>query len=354
MLDGLRGVAALAVVAFHASLMVGFQQNLPYHGTLAVDFFFMLSGLVVANAYEERLRTHRIQFLEFVKIRLIRLYPMIALGTLLGALSMLGHVHHLRATGGLDPHTNATYPALVISLVLGLLILPFGPLGPTLMPLDTPLWSIFYELFINFVYAGIVRFLTRSVLGIVVIFSSITFIAVAIYAGDAGIGIMDSEFFMGFARVSASFFIGVTLHRLYRRGALDGMPGVPFFALTIVLLASFFVPKYHGDVIFCLACIFLLYPLIIIGGLSDTVADRWRPAISMSGRLSYPVYALHKPIIDHLTFLHRFHGVARIGALAGSVAIVVIISYAATLAYDEPVRRRLGTRIRRTAAPIIS
>jgi surface polysaccharide O-acyltransferase-like enzyme len=53
-LDGLRGVAALTVVAFHLfepySLGNPFAQVIN-HGYLAVDFFFLLSGFVVAEMH---------------------------------------------------------------------------------------------------------------------------------------------------------------------------------------------------------------------------------------------------------------------------------------------------------------
>lgn len=61
-LDGLRGVAALAVVCLHTSEEIGFGP-LPAHGYLAVDFFFMLSGVVMASAYGEKLCDGRMGFL---------------------------------------------------------------------------------------------------------------------------------------------------------------------------------------------------------------------------------------------------------------------------------------------------
>jgi len=46
----------------------------PYRGYLAVDFFFMLSGFVLAHAYEERLRSG-MKAWRFMRTRIIRLYP---------------------------------------------------------------------------------------------------------------------------------------------------------------------------------------------------------------------------------------------------------------------------------------
>ena len=51
-LDGLRGIAALAVVIFHFMEWVfsDFSQNFIAHGFLAVNFFFCLSGFVIGYA----------------------------------------------------------------------------------------------------------------------------------------------------------------------------------------------------------------------------------------------------------------------------------------------------------------
>ena len=85
-LDGLRGVASLMVLAFH--LCEPFCDENPVkqvinHGYLAVDFFFMLSGFVIAYAYDDRW-TRMTQW-EFYKRRLIRLQPMVIMGSLFGA-----------------------------------------------------------------------------------------------------------------------------------------------------------------------------------------------------------------------------------------------------------------------------
>jgi peptidoglycan/LPS O-acetylase OafA/YrhL len=64
-LDGLRGVAPLAVVLFHFMEWVfeDFSKNFIAHGFLAVDFFFCLSGFVIGYAYDDRIA--KIGVLEF-------------------------------------------------------------------------------------------------------------------------------------------------------------------------------------------------------------------------------------------------------------------------------------------------
>jgi len=55
-LDGMLGLCALIVVLYHC----GYGLNTPPlvgSGWLSVDVFFVLSGFVIALAYEDKLRT---------------------------------------------------------------------------------------------------------------------------------------------------------------------------------------------------------------------------------------------------------------------------------------------------------
>jgi peptidoglycan/LPS O-acetylase OafA/YrhL len=91
-LDYLRGVAALAIVLLHFRYGLGVKL-LPY-GYLAVDFFFVLSGFVLAHAYEERLLAGMTPA-DFMRARLIRLYPLYAIGTviIIAAVTLSGELH---------------------------------------------------------------------------------------------------------------------------------------------------------------------------------------------------------------------------------------------------------------------
>lgn len=99
-LDGLRGVAALVVIWYH--VFEGFATS-PLdqkfnHGYLAVDFFFILSGFVVGYAYDDRWKGRPggasgvrggMRIRDFLKRRLIRLHPMVVLGSVLGGVTFL-------------------------------------------------------------------------------------------------------------------------------------------------------------------------------------------------------------------------------------------------------------------------
>src|SRR5258708_12872936 len=129
-LDGLRGSAAFLIVLFHLfNYPFGFRPplHLMHHAYLAVDFFFGLSGFVVAYAYDDRWT--RMTMLQFFRIRLIRLHPLVLIGATLG---LLGYIF--------DPFSKAinhtAAPLLLLAYIASLLLLPSPPVGGTLH--DTP------------------------------------------------------------------------------------------------------------------------------------------------------------------------------------------------------------------------
>src|SRR3954468_13971740 len=79
-LDFFRGVAALSVVYYHFHGALGLPRFEP--GFLAVDLFFVLSGIVLGLIYTPKIESG-LSFAEFMWHRLRRLYPMAILVTLL-------------------------------------------------------------------------------------------------------------------------------------------------------------------------------------------------------------------------------------------------------------------------------
>src|SRR5258708_35217396 len=119
-LDGLRGSAAFLIVIFHLfNYSFGWDTSLSLvrHAYLAVDFFFGLSGFVVAYAYDDRWT--RMSVLQFFRIRLTRLHPLVLVGATLGLLGYL-----------LDPFgkgvNQTSAPMLLLAYLTSLLLLPKG------------------------------------------------------------------------------------------------------------------------------------------------------------------------------------------------------------------------------------
>jgi peptidoglycan/LPS O-acetylase OafA/YrhL len=86
-LDGIRGVAVLLVVTYHASyLTAGWGPRLLPGGFVGVDLFFVLSGFLITTILlRERGRTGRVDLGAFARRRMLRLYP--ALAVLVGVVA---------------------------------------------------------------------------------------------------------------------------------------------------------------------------------------------------------------------------------------------------------------------------
>jgi peptidoglycan/LPS O-acetylase OafA/YrhL len=93
-LTGLRGVAAIYVVLYHATGYLSFpggMQGFIKHGYISVDLFFVLSGFVMAMTYGRMFaQTSETSFdlktfKTFIILRLARVWPLFALMTLITA-----------------------------------------------------------------------------------------------------------------------------------------------------------------------------------------------------------------------------------------------------------------------------
>src|SRR5208282_1510836 len=144
-LDGMRGIAAIVVMIYHYYLNLHFRclKN-PF---LAVDFFFMLSGFVIYHAYGEKL-LDGLAAREYLARRISRLYPMMAIGLLLG-LPVL-YVQTVSTSSDYTRHD------LVSSVISNFAMLPYLTVKKQivdqvssrvgLFPVDGPLWSISFEM----------------------------------------------------------------------------------------------------------------------------------------------------------------------------------------------------------------
>ena len=157
-LDGLRGVASVLVVAFHVFETYSggdrFAQIIN-HGYLAVDFFFVLSGFVVAYAYDDRWT--KMTTWDFYKRRLIRLQPMVIMGSIIGAILFYFQKSEIFPQIAITPIWK-----MLLVMVIGFTLIPLPPSmdirgWQEMHPLNGPAWSLFFEYIANILYAAIFR-----------------------------------------------------------------------------------------------------------------------------------------------------------------------------------------------------
>src|SRR5580698_918495 len=239
-LDGLRGIASLMVVAFH--LCEPFShgdatKQVINHGYLAVDFFFMLSGFVIAYAYDER--WSRMTQWEFYKRRLIRLQPMVIMGSLIGAA-----LFYFQAGPAFPLIAGTPAWKMLLVMVVGCTLLPL-PISMDIRgwqemhPLDGPAWSLFFEYIANILYAVGLRKLSKTALGVFVFLAALLLVQLAVFGdrGDliGGWSLDATQLHIGFARLLFPFFAGILLCRLGARIQVKSAFGVASLLLIVVL-----------------------------------------------------------------------------------------------------------------------
>ena len=369
-LDGLRGVAAMLVVAYHLfeTYYHGGPDQPINHGYLAVDFFFVLSGFVIGYAYDDR--WDKMSTWAFFKRRLIRLHPMVIFGTLFGALMFyFGSCTDF-------PLINQT-PWWMVVLVM-FWCFTMIPLPNTMdirgwtetNPLNGPAWSLQWEYIANILYALVIRRFSKVVLGIcVAVFAVMTVILClnidvtgfleernwASYTVVGGWSTTPDQLQVGLTRLLYPFFCGLLISRLDK--LIKVKAGFWWCSLMIVVLLCM---PWMGigtegesrwtNGLYELLCILIAFPLIVSIGAGSSVKGSKSEAINkFLGEISYPIYITHYPLIYMQMSWADSHKDAPLGThIFVAVCIFVLailVAYGALKLYDLPVREWLKKKL---------
>ena len=346
-LDGLRGSAAILVVCFHIMSMataIDSPLNVLHHAYLAVDFFFGLSGFVIAYAYDDRRQA--LSAGQFFLIRIVRLHPLVILGTLLGLLSF-----------AFDPFAGdsqrTTPQTLVVALVLALLLMPSKALpnrwGDT-HGLNGPAWSLFQEYIGNIIYALFLRHVGTRLLAFLAVCAGAALVIVAYGQDTLNRGWGWDNIGIGAVRMAFSFITGLWLYRVR-----DRLPKLDlnWVVLTLVLAAAFMVPnqaalggfKLNG--LYDAAMVIVLFPWIIVAGSYARPHGAMLDLCKLAGRISYPLYITHYPFLyvflNYVSLAKPPPAVTTAVGL-GLLPFLLLCAWLFVKFWDEPLR----TALRRT------
>jgi peptidoglycan/LPS O-acetylase OafA/YrhL len=343
-LDGLRGMAAIAVVFYHIGLY--FQlRYIPAHGYLAVDFFFILSGYVIAHAYDDRLAT-TMSLASFVRVRLIRLYPLALLGVSIGTVAML---IASQVTVGIP--VGAVLEAALMNAAL----LPTSALlavRPFSFPIDTPLWSLSLEIWINIVYALFFPVITRRVLGGLLVVGAALLVLASAVNGGLNIGLKFQTLYLGFPRVLFAFVAGVLLQRFLSQklqssyGSRSRWAHAACLPLLALLLNPSLANADWANGAYDAAAVLFAFPAILCLAAMTIPLPRLEKFWSQLGAISYPLYVTHFPfvlVISNLAHKKHWHGAELYLAAVLTFMVALVVSVLALQLYDVPVRRFLST-----------
>jgi peptidoglycan/LPS O-acetylase OafA/YrhL len=313
-LDALRGIAALCVVGLHTQAVFGSFPPWFAKGYLAVDFFLMLSGYLMARVSEPRIAAGGSPG-AFMAARYRRFWPVVALGSLIGVPYLL-----VRTQG--DPAW------FVGALAANLAFIPF-PADRLIFPLNVPAWTILFELLANALHVVVLWRLATRYLAVLAVILFVLTLGVVINYGSLDVGARPSNMAYAVPRVLLAYTIGMLMWR-YRGAKLAlPLPGwLALIAMPAAMLASWQSGYRHWS--FDLAFVVLLCPLVIATALNlarDTALGRF------SGEISFPLFASHVPVLE----------AARLAGHGPAVALPAVLVIALAILWWTKRPARLGT-----------
>ena len=359
-LDGLRGVAALLVVLYH--VFECFDWSPAPHGYLAVDFFFVLSGFVIGYAYDDRWKPAagtnrpRLTLGGFFRRRLIRLHPMVVAGAVIGAVCFL-----LQGSVRWDG-SHVRIILVMVAMLYGMFMVPLWPGARAdvrgngeMFPLNGPNWSLFFEYIGNIFYALLLRRLPTRWLAAVAAVMGCLLTHIALRDGYLGVGwsMVDGGFWSGSVRMLFPYTIGMLLAREFRPGKVRHA----FWLCSLVIVGEGCLPLLWGEMsplingLYDAICVVFVFPLLVWVGASELNMGTATTRVSaFLGNLSYPLYAVHYPLMYLFYAYIGFHGdlvpiskLADVWPVAIALPIVcILLGWLCFHYYDLPLRRWLS------------
>lgn len=316
LLDGLRGVAAIGVVLFHADL--GGPGAAFSRGYLFVDLFFLLSGFVLALAFERRF-VEGLKAKPFLRQRLRRFLPMVAAGAVLGLLATLGRDYPLVTC------------LLALTVSVAMIPLPMA----TMFPLNPPQWSLMIELIANGIHARWLHRVPTARLALLAGACALGMAALMAKAGGGDLGAGIAQLPAGLLRAGWSYTLGIVLARIWRvrRPApiADWRLALAAPLLAVMALSFLPLPVWTGDVLVITA----VFPALFWVAASAAPKASDEPLLAALGAISFPLYAVHFPILNAADLLGGETG--RVVGIAVAVAVASALAFAS---HRQAVRKR--------------
>jgi peptidoglycan/LPS O-acetylase OafA/YrhL len=296
-LDSLRALAAIGVVASHYASIFGaaplpwlltpFYQN----GELLVDFFFVLSGFVLARAYWNDQRSAT--FAKNIRERVARMYPLHFVTLCAMAVMQWILIDRLNSPSFVGLF-NDTYHFVLNLLLLNRTGLERGD------SFNFSSWSISTEFLVNIVFLAALA-LPRNIVR-AGLFALLALFAVLLAAPNGSLnGLIAPGAANDIVRTIIGFCCGVALHRVHshwspriklNRGVADG--------LAIAAAAAFLCYNPKGELAgpLHLVVVVICFPALIVGAIHSGIVRRLLtlPPLVYLGTISYSIYLVHFPL----------------------------------------------------------
>ena len=276
-----------------------------------------------------------------IKLRLIRLQPLVVIGSILGLLTFV-----------FDPYTNiyAAYGfrETAMLFITSVFMIPYPVVSEryfNLFNLNAPSWSLFWEYVANLAYATILFRASKKILTILVVIGAVALFYIGWQYGNLLGGWNGETFLHGFARISFSFSMGMLIHRsgwiIKNKLGLLGM--------CALLMLAFLVP-YNEQWTWLIEPLIVIFyfPLLVSLGAGATLSSKYNKINKLSGDISYPLYMTHYPfmwifanyVVSEQPSMNELAWVIPVSTIA-----LVALAYVVMQIIDTPIRSYLKTKL---------
>lgn len=299
----------------------------------------------------------------FFKRRLVRLHPMVVMGTVLGA------CFYFFAQGdGFPLIGNVPGWKVLLAFVMGCLMIPCGR-GLDIRgwgemnSFNGPNWSLTWEYVGNILYALLFRRLPRVLLVLFVAFAAFCTLDLCLnlnvfglltegrnaqmYTVIGGWSLTAEQVYVGLTRLFYPFLCGLLISRIGRFITVRG--GFWWCSLLLAILLAVPCVGGEGNVlngVYNAVCILLLFPLIVTMGAGSRLTDpKSAKVCTFLGELSYPLYITHYPLMYmQMTWVWAHPDAplyAHVMVAAGVFILSILLAWGCLKLYDLPVREWL-------------
>lgn len=326
-LTSLRGIAALWVVLCHIDVSIFYRDmgalvpraasGIFSQGYLWVDFFFLLSGFIIAHVYGERLSSgNKVDVIkEYLWARFARIYPLhlFTLALLVVAVPLVAYLF----PGVIDDswHTFFAWSALPDNLLFTNAMNQHVYLSWNMVS-----WSIGAEWWTYVAAVGLIIGLWQKKLRLIIPVMLVAFGSLTLLVYLLPEHTLDITFNYGFLRCLFEFVIGLGAYQLYlRQWAQPWLKFDAMFLFLFALVVCIFHYKFSDLIIIP---VFILLILAATYNRTRVWAGLNWPVLQYLGTISYSVYLMHSiwfllfwfslPVIKNALVLQELPGLLKL------------------------------------------
>lgn len=295
-LTSLRGIAAIWVMLYHLKDYIGLDVLLR-HGYLAVDFFFILSGFVLALTYQEKLcspskASHFSLIIDFYVKRIARIFPLhiFVLLIMLCAFAMIDWI---------KPQDILTGRFSIEAFFQQLFLINNWGFSDRLV-WNVPSWSISTELMAYLLFPLIIysSYRLSNINKTVIVLALMVLVAVVFASADAK-NIGDKIPQLGLLRCLVEFSLGIYVYSLYQKNEMHWSSG-KVLVLAFIIVGIGILTDAPNYLYIPISLLLIFYSFINVE--ERFVRPLFNPTLVWLGDISYSIYLTHYFARDLLKF----------------------------------------------------